>query len=81
MNMSSEQEQYPHHYIKPEKQRIQDDNTFQMLVSYLDELGFFELGDVDQPLSLKDVKAFRDSLSPEQLQHLTRLEAAYSSSC
>lgn len=78
--MSSEQEQCPQQERKPENEYQQGNNAFQELASYLDELGLFKLGDVDQPLSLADAKAFRDSLSPEQLQRLAELEAAYNAS-
>jgi hypothetical protein len=58
-------------------ERKKGTDPFQELVSYLDELGLFDLGDADQPLSIEDAKSFRESLSPEQLQRLTELEAAY----
>lgn len=78
--MSSEQEPHNPSENEPHEQHTKGSAAFQELASYLDELGLFSLGDVDQPLSIEDAKAFRDSLSPEQLQKLAALEAAYNAS-
>jgi hypothetical protein len=78
--MSIDQEPQTSIDTQPEEERKKGADPFQELVSYLDELGLFDLGGVDQPLSIEDAKSFRESLSPEQQQRLAELEAAHSAS-
>ena len=75
--MNSEQEIYSPRATKPETQDEKPRDAFQELASYLDELGLFKLGNVDQPLSIEAAKDFRASLSPEQRKRLRELETAF----
>jgi len=66
--MNNEQEQQPSPEIN---------SPFQNYIDYLTELGLFEFGGPEGPLSSENARLFLDSLTNDQRYKLAQLEAAY----